>query len=326
MRRRAFLQGLAGVVAYPAASVAQQQALPTIGLLNSGPPQPRPDQIEPFYRGLREEGFVVGDTVAEIRRGANDDYSRLGILADELVRQRVNVIAAIGGPVTALAAKQATSSIPVVFCAVSDPVKSGLVTSLARPTGNVTGSAGLATELDAKRFDILVELVPGAKAFGAMVNPNRPGVEQQEQDMRAAAGSAARDLLVLRAGDAEAIDSTFAAFAARGIEAVVIGADPFFANRRRQIVDLAARHRLAAIYQWREFASDGGLVSYGPDIGEAYRHSGRYVGRILKGARPVDLPVVQPATFELVLNQRTARALGLAVPPALLARADEIIE
>jgi len=325
MRRRGFLQLVAGTVAWPIAARAQQ-AMPVIGMLNSGPPQPRSDQIDGFYRGLRQAGFVVGDNVAVSQRGAEDDYSRLPALAAELVRLRVSVIAAIGGPVAALAAKDATSTIPIVFAAVSEPVRSGLVTSLNRPGGNVTGSAGLASELDAKRLEILLELVPGAATVAALLNPNRPGVDTQESDMRAAAKAGGRELVVFRAGTPEAIEAAFAAMAARGMTALAVGADPFFANHRRQLVALAARRGIAAVYQWREFVAEGGLVSYGPNIQETYRLSGTYVGRILKGEKAGDLPVVQPTTFELVLNLRTAKAAGLTVPPALLARADEVIE
>ena len=325
MRRRGFLQLVAGTVAWPVAARAQQ-AMPVIGMLNSGPAQPRSDQIDGFYRGLRQTGFVVGENVAVIQRGANDDYSRLPALAAELVRQRVSVIAAIGGPVAALAAKEATATIPIVFAAVSEPVRSGLVTSHNRPGGNVTGSAGLASELDAKRLEILLELVPGAATVAALLNPNRPGVDTQESDMRAAAQAGGRELVVFRAGTPEAIEAAFAAMAARATTALAVGADPFFANHRRQLVALAARHGVAAVYQWREFVAEGGLVSYGPNIQETYRLSGTYVGRILKGEKAGDLPVVQPTTFELVLNLRTAKAAGLTVPPALLARADEVIE
>jgi putative ABC transport system substrate-binding protein len=325
MKRRGFLRLVAGTMAWPVAAHAQQ-AMPVIGMLNSGPPQPRSDQIDGFYRGLKQAGFVVGDNVAVIQRGASDDYDRLPALAAELVRQRVSVIAAIGGPVAALAAKQATTTIPIVFAAVSEPVRSGLVASLNRPGGNVTGSAGLASELDAKRLEILLELVPAAATVAALLNPNRPGVDVQERDMRAAATAAGRELVTFRAGTPEAIEAAFASIAARGIAALAVGADPFFANRRRQIVALAARHAVPAVYQWREFATEGGLVSYGPDIQETYRLSGTYVGRILKGEKAGDLPVVQPTTFELVLNLRTAKSIGVTVPPALLARADEVIE
>lgn len=325
MKRRGFLYLLVSTAAWPAVSRAQQ-TMPVIGMLNSGPPRPRSDQIDGFYRGLKEAGFVVGDNVSVIQRGANDQYDRLPALAAELVRERVNVIAAIGGPVVAIAAKQTTTVIPIVFAAVSDPVRSGLVTSLARPGGNITGSAGLAAELDAKRLEILMELIPVSMKVGALLNPNRPGVEDQERDMRAAATAKGRDLVVFRAGTPEAIESAFSSMSLQKMSGLAVGADPFFANHRRLIVSLAARHGIAAVYQWREFALEGGLVSYGPNIEETYRLSGTYVGRILKGEKAGDLPIVQPSTFELVLNLRAAKAIKLDVPPALMARADELIE
>lgn len=325
MRRRGFLYLLISTAAWPTVGRAQQ-AMPVIGMLNSGPPQPRSDQIGGFYRGLKEAGFAIGDNVSVIQRGANDQYDRLPALAAELVRERVNVIAAIGGPVAAIAAKQTTSVIPIVFAAVSDPVRSGLVTSLNRPGGNVTGSAGLAAELDAKRLEILMELLPALTKVAALLNPNRPGVEDQERDMRAAATAKGRELVVFRAGTPGAIEAAFASMSLQKMSGLAVGADPFFANHRRLIVSLAAQHGIAAVYQWREFALDGGLVSYGPSIEEMYRLSGTYVGRILKGEKAGDLPIVQPSTFELVLNLRTAKAMGLDVPPALLARTDEVIE
>jgi ABC-type uncharacterized transport system substrate-binding protein len=325
MRRRDFITLIWGAAAWPLTAYAQQ-ATPVIGMLNSGPPQPRRDQIDGFYRGLKEAGFVVGDNVSVMQRGASDQYDRLPALAAELVRQRVAVIAAIGGPVAALAAKAATTTIPIVFAAVSDPVRSGLVASLNSPGGNVTGSAGLAAELDAKRLEILKELVPASATVAALLNPNRPGVDTQKRDLRAAAEAAGRQLIVFRAGDPQAIDAAFAAMTVQKITSLAVGADPFFANHRQQIVILAARYAIAAVYQWREFPAEGGLVSYGPSIEEAYRLSGNYVGRILKGEKPGDLPVVQPSKFQLVLNLKTARAIGLNVPPALLARADEVFE
>ena len=236
------------------------------------------------------------------------------------------MIASVGGPAAALAAKAATSTIPIVFTAVSDPVQSGLVASLNRPGGNVTGNAGLTIELDAKRFEILSELVPDAKVVGALVNANRPGVEVQEQDLRAAAKATGRELILLRTGDLRDIEAAFATLAERKVAALVVGADAFFNNNRQQIVVLAARHAMAAVYQWREFPAEGGLLSYGPNLSDAYRQSGLYVGRILKGEKPADLPVIQPTKFELVINLKTARAIGLTVPPTLIARADEVIE
>jgi putative ABC transport system substrate-binding protein len=327
MQRRRFLGLLGGVAALaPATARAQQRHLPVVGLLNSGAVEPRRDQIEGFLRGLSEGGFVPEQNVAIIKRGAEDHYDRLPGLAAELVRQRVNVIASVGGPAAALAAKAATASIPIVFTAVSDPVRSGLVASLNRPGGNVTGNAGLTIELDAKRFEILSELTPDAKLVGALVNSHRPGVEVQEQEFRGAARAAGRELVLLRVGDTRELDTAFATLAERRVKAVAVGADAFFNNNRQQIIILAARHAIAAVYQWREFPVQGGLVSYGPSLSEAYRLSGLYVGRILKGEKPADLPIIQPSKFELVVNLKTARAIGLAVPLTLMARADEVIE
>ena len=325
MKRREFILALGGAAAWPLAARAQRQ-LPVIGMLNSGTAEPRRDQIEWFQRGLKEAGFVPGENVTIVKRGADDHYDRLPALAAELVRQQVAVIATVGGPVTALAAKAATATIPIVFAAVSDPVKSGLVASLNRPGGNVTGNAGLTIELDGKRLEILGELAPGAKLVGALINPNRPGVEVQEQDLLAAARTAGRELVLLRVGDSRELDAAFVTLAERKVTALVVGADAFFNNNRQQIVVLAARHAMAAIYQWREFPAEGGLMSYGPNLSEGYRLSGLYVGRILKGEKPADLPVIQPSKFEMVINLKTARAIGLTVPPSLLTRADEVIE
>jgi putative ABC transport system substrate-binding protein len=326
MKRREFI-ALAGSAAlgWPL-DLRAQQAVLVIGMLNSGPAEPRRDQLDGFHRGLKETGFVAGQNVTILKRGADDHYDRLPTLAAELVRQPVTVIATVGGPVAALAAKAATTTIPIVFAAVSDPVKSGLVTGLNRPGGNVTGNAGLTIELDAKRLEILGELAPAATLVGALVNPNRPGVDIQEQDLRAAAKTAGRELVVLSTGDSRALDAAFATLAERKITALLVGADPFFNNNRQQIVVLAARHAMVAVYQWREFPAEGGLVSYGPNLSEAYYQSGLYVGRILKGEKPADLPVTQPTKFELVINLKTARAIGLTVPPTLIARADEVIE
>jgi putative tryptophan/tyrosine transport system substrate-binding protein len=327
MKRREFVAGFTGVtVAWPLAVRAQQAPMPIIGTLNSGAPQPRRDQLDGFYQGLKEVGFVPGENLSVVQRGANDQYDKLPALAAELVRMRVSAIATVGGPVAALAAKGATTSIPIVFSAVSDPVKSGLVASLNRPGGNLTGSAGFSIELDAKRLELLVELAPAHLTIGVLINPNRPGVEVQEGDLRGAARAAQREVVIFRAGDPLAIEAAFVAMTEQKISSLIVGADPFFNNNRQQIIILAARHAIVAVYQWREFAAEGGLVSYGPIIGEAYRLSGHYVGRILKGEKPGDLPVVQPTKFELVVNLRTARAIRLNVPGTLLARADEVIE
>jgi putative tryptophan/tyrosine transport system substrate-binding protein len=327
MRRREFISLIGGAtVAFPLAARGQQSATPVIGVLNTGREQLRPDQFDGLVRGLREAGFVPGANVALVYRGADDNYDRLPGLAQELVRQSVTVIATVGGPVAAIAARAATSTIPIVFSAVSDPVRSGLVASLNRPGGNVTGSAGLTIELDAKRIELLIELSPDLRAVGALVNSNRPGVEDQERDMLEAAKTAGRELTVLRVGDASAIERAFALLAERKIAALVIGADGFFNNHRSLVVDLAARHSMAAAYAFREFVAEGGLLSYGPNLTDAYRQAGLYIGRILKGEKPADLPVLQPTKFELAINLKTAKSLGLKIPPTLIARADEVVE
>lgn len=326
MKRREFLSVLGGAAGWPLTARAQPSGIPVVGTLNSGSARPRRDQMDGFHRGLKEQGFVPGENVAILQRGADDRYDRLPALAAELVRERVAVIATIGGPVTAFAAKAATTSIPIVFAAVSDPVGSGLVASLNSPGGNLTGSAGLVAELDPKRIELLSELAPGSKMVAALLNPNRPGVDGQETNLRAAATAAGRDIAVFRAGDPQAIDTAFAAMAEQKITSLLVAADPLFNNHRQQIVLLTARHLIVAVYQWREFPDEGGLVSYGPSIGEAYRISGSYVGRILKGEKPGNLPIIQPTKFALVLNLKTARALGITIPPVLLARADEVIE
>jgi ABC-type uncharacterized transport system substrate-binding protein len=277
-------------------------------------------------RALRKGGYVEGQNLVVEYRWANDQYDRLPALAAELVRRRVAVIAATGGPVTALAAKAATDTIPIVFTAVSDPVKYGLVASFNRPGGNVTGSAGLTTELDAKRFEVLLEVLPNANRIGALFNPNRPGVGAQIQDLVATAQSGGRQLVVMSAGTEAELEAVFATRVRQPVDALVVTADPFFNSIREKLVETLARHRVPAIYQWREFTAVGGLVSYGPGITEAYHQGGVYIARILKGEKPADLPVVQPTKFELVINLKTARILGLEVPPTLLARADEVIE
>src|SRR3954452_10151756 len=274
----------------------------------------------------RREFIVDGHNVSILKRGADDHYDRLPALAAELVSRSVAEIATAGGPVAALAAKAATSVIPVVFAAVSDPVKSGLVASLNRPGGNVTGNAGLTIELDAKRLELLCELTPAGGAIGALINARRPGVELEEQDLLAAARTAGRELVVLRTSDGPSIEAAFATLAERRISGVLVGADALFNNHRQRVLSFASRHAIAAVYPWREYVSGGGLASYGANLSEGYRLSGLYVGRILKGEKPADLPVIQPQKFELAINLGTAKTLGLGIPPAVLARADEVIE
>ncbi|HEY3680670.1 MAG TPA: ABC transporter substrate-binding protein [Bradyrhizobium sp.] len=327
MRRREFIAFAGGAAAaWPLAIRGQQTSPPLIGVLSSGPAKLRDDQSDGLTRGLNEAGFAEGRNLAVLYRGADDHYDRLPALAAELVSRSVAVIATAGGPVAALAAKAATSVIPVVFAAVSDPVKSGLVVSLNRPGGNVTGNAGLTIELDAKRLELLCELTPTESIVGALINANRPGVEAEEQDLLGAAKKAGRQVVVLRTDDGPAIEAAFAALAKRKVAGILVGADALFNNHRQQVVMLAARHAMAGVYPWREYVAAGGLVSYGPNLSEGYRLSGLYVGRILKGEKPADLPVVQPTKFELAINLGTAKAFGLALPPSLLARADEVIE
>jgi ABC-type uncharacterized transport system substrate-binding protein len=327
MRRRAFISLLAAAAAtWPLALSAQQSAMPVIGFLYSGTKTSLGEQYAAFHRGLGEAGYVDGQNVTIEYRGADDHYDRLPGLATELVRRPVAAIVAAGGPVSALAAKAATSTIPIVFTTVTDPVKSGLVTSLNRPGGNVTGTAGLTSELDAKRLELLHQLKPGAGAIGALVNPNRPGVDAQKRDLQTAAHVIGRQLVFRDVKDERDIGAAVEALARQKVEALLVTADPFFNSRRAQVVALAAHHALPAVYQWREFVTDGGLMSYGPSLTDAYYQTGIYVGRILKGTKPADLPVMQPTRFELVISLKTAKALGLEIPPTLLARANKVIE
>ncbi len=324
MRRRAFITGLASAAAIPFAADAQQS--PVLGFLSSGPANARQDQFAMLHRALKEAGYAEGRSLTVEYRWANDQYDRLPALAADLVRLRVTVIAATGGPVTALAAKAATGTIPVVFTAVSDPVKYGLVASFNAPGGNVTGTAGLTTELDAKRLEVLREMVPAARTMGALFNPNRPGVDAQIGELVAAAQAAGLRLVVMRAGSEAELEALLGAPLREPVDGMVVTADPFFNSVRAKVVELLARQRIPAIFQWREFPAVGGLISYGPSIGDAYYQAGVYIARILKGEKPSALPVVQPSKFELVVNLKAARALGIAVPPTLIARADEVIE
>jgi putative ABC transport system substrate-binding protein len=275
---------------------------------------------------LGDGGYVEGRNIAVEYRWADNQYDRLPALAAELMRRPVAVIVASGGPVTAIAAKAATSTIPIVFTATSDPIKLGLVKSFARPGGNLTGSAMLTTELDAKRLELLRELVPASRVVGALVNSGRSDVEQQSRDVQQAGRQLGLQVIVLRASSEHDIDAAFGGLAGQGITALLVGADPFFVNRRQQLVALAARYAVPAIYMSHEIVAAGGLASYGASITEGYRQAGIYVGQILKGANPADLPVVQPTKLELVINLKTAKALKLDVPLILQQRADEVIE
>jgi putative ABC transport system substrate-binding protein len=317
----------AGLMIWSVPLNAQQPAVPVIGILSTAPSGARSsEQFAAFYRGLAEAGYIEGRNVRIEYRWADDDYARLPELAAELVHLRVAVLVAAGGHVSALAAHKVTKDIPIVFTTVTDPIKSGLVASLSKPAGNATGTAGLTSELDAKRLEVLHDLKPTASVIGELVNPERPGLEDQLPGVQAAADKMNLKLEVQKAATERDIDTAFETLARQRVDALLVTADPFFNNRRAQVVALAARHAIPAIYQWREFVAAGGLISYGPGITDAYHQAGTYTGRILKGAKPVDLPVVQPTKFELVVNYWTAKQLGITLSPTFLARADEVIE
>jgi len=327
MKPREFLLLSAATIAWPLPLSAQQPGTAIVGFLSSGSAASLNKQwLAAFQRALKEAGYVDGQNVTIEYRAADDHYDQLPGLAADLVSRQVAVIVAAGGPVSALAAKKATQTIPIVFTTVSDPVKSGLVASINRPGGNVTGTAGLTSELDAKRLELLHQFKPDINFIGVLVNPNRPGVDAQLNDLQTAARAIGPQLLIQKAGTEEALDAAFEAFAQQRVGALLVTADPLFNFKRAHVIALAARNAIPAIYQWREFAADGGLMSYGPSITEAYYQTGVYAARILGGAKPADLPVTQPSRFELVINAKTARALGAEVPSSLLARADEVIE
>jgi ABC-type uncharacterized transport system substrate-binding protein len=326
VKRRDFIALLGGAAAaWPLAARAQQAATPVIGFLSSASRAPFEHLVTAFREGLSETGHSEDRNVAIEYRWADNRYDRLPAMAAELVGRRVAVLVATGGNIAAVAAKAATSTIPIVFTVVADPVQGGLVASLNRPGGNVTGISGFTAELDPKRLELLCELVPTG-VIGALVNPNRPNVDVQLHDVQAAARTLGRELVILGASSDDEIEKALATLAQQRIAALVVTADPFFTNRRAHIVALLARHAVPAIYQWREFVVDGGLMSYGPRLAGAYRQAGIYTGRILKGEKPGDLPVMRPTKFEQAINLKTAKALGLTVPPTLLARADEVIE
>jgi putative tryptophan/tyrosine transport system substrate-binding protein len=326
MRRREFMATLAGAAGLPLMAHAQQKVPPVIGFLNSASPESTSTALTAFRTGLAAEGYNEGANLTIEYRWAYDQYDRLPELAADLISRRVLLIAATGGPISALTAKAATSTVPVVFTAVADPVRSGLVASLSRPGGNLTGTAGLTTELDPKRLELLHELLTGVSRVGALVNPQRPNVVLQSSELMAAAQKIGVDLTLLYAGSEDELKVVFAHVHQHSIEALLVTADPFFVSRRSTLLSLISQARIPAIYQWRELATAGGLMSYGPSRTEAYEQAGTYAGRILKGEKPADLPVLQPTKFELVINLKTAKALGLTVPAILLARADEVIE
>jgi putative tryptophan/tyrosine transport system substrate-binding protein len=328
MRRREFVRLLGGAAAaWPFAARAQQKRMPVIGYLSTAVPDRTTPTTAAFHQGLRDAGYVEGQNVAIEYRWAQAHYDRLPALAADLVAGKVDVIAVSGGgDVASGAAKNATSTIPIVFIGGGDPVASGLVASLARPGGNLTGISFIAVELAPKRLELVSELVPQVKVVALLVNPNGPNADALAKDMREAARAKGLQLHVLEAGAEGEFEPAFASLSRHQVGALVVAADPFLGSRHEQLVALAARHAIPAIYAFREHAADGGLMSYGPSLTGTFRQAGAYVGRILAGAKPADLPVQQPTRFELVVNLKTAKALGLTVPQSLFARADEIIE
>jgi putative tryptophan/tyrosine transport system substrate-binding protein len=326
MRRREFIGLLGGVaVAWPLAARAQQPApLPVIGFLDAGSAAERTVQVAAFRKGLAEGGYQEGQNVALEFRWAEGQYGRFGELAADLVRRRVSVIVTPGSATAALAAKAATTTIPIVFGAGGDPAKEGLVASLNRPGGNATGVNFFTVELVAKRMQLLRELEGSAKRVAVLVNPTDPEGYQAVRDVEAAAGG--QQILVHEVSTGHDIDAAFASMAREKTDALLVGPGTFFNTRRVQLAILAARHALPAIYPVRAYPEAGGLISYGSDILDAVRQIGLYTARILKGAKPADLPVMQSTKFELVINLNSARAIGLTVPPTLLATADEVIE
>ena len=328
MKRREFITLLSGAAAaWPLAARAQPPAMPVIGYLNAQALEGFTERLlRGFRQGLREAGYIEGENVAIEYRWAENQYDRLPTLANELVRQRVAVIVGVGALASAFAAKAATTTIPIVFVAPDDPVKLGLVASLARPDGNLTGVNFFSGELTAKRLELLRELVPGVARVAILVNPANLTVDSTLRDVETAARAMGLQIKVFNASTSREIDTAFITFVREQPNALFVAQDSFFNVRRHQLANMAARHAVPMASASRDIAEVGGLMSYGTNIADAYRQVGIYTGRILKGAKPADLPVVQSTKFELVINHQTARMLGLEVPPSLLARADEVIE
>ena len=326
MRRRDLLILGGAAVAWSIAEHAQQRTMPVIGFLSSRSPGEAALLVAAFRQGLNETGYIEGQNLAIEYRWAEGHYDRLPALAADLVERKVAVIAALGGTPSARSAKNATPTIPIVFSMGDDPVAIGLIASLARPGGNLTGLSFLVTELTPKRLELLIELVPQAKVIALLINPANTGAERSVRETQEAARAKGVQLPILRAGTESDIDAAFSSLVQLQAGALVVQADPFLDGQREQLVALAARHAVPAIYGFREFAASGGLITYGTSLTAVYRQVGTYVGNILKGANPADLPVQQPTKFELVVNLKTAKALGLTVPQSILARADEVIE
>ena len=327
LKRRDVLSLLGGAAAaWSLAARAQQPAMPVIGFMSARSPEDSVHLLEAFRRGLKEGGFVEGENAAIEFRWARGDYSRLPTLAADLVSRQVAVIVAAGGEPSGFAAKAATATIPIVFGIGGDPVKAGLVESFSRPGGNVTGVTLLTNLMEPKRLGLLRDLAPGIPLIGALINPDFPPAALQLQQIEEAARGIGQRIVIAKANNDDALESAFASLVQEGVGALLVAADPYFDTRRDRIVAFAARQRLPAIYQFREYAVAGGLLSYGVSITDAYRQYGVYAARILKSAKPAELPVLQPTKFELVINVRTARELGVRLPDNVLSLADEVIE
>lgn len=326
MKRRELIGNAVGAAVWPIAARAQPSGMPVIGFLSARAPGDSAHLVAATRRGLREAGFVEGQNLSVAFRWAEGRYETLPALAAELVQIRVAVLLAGGGTPAALAAKAATSSIPIVFASVGDPVQSRLVASLAKPGGNVTGMSNFNRDFAGKRVELMRELVPGARVFGYLTNPANPNWQAEAQDAQSVAGARSLTVHLLKASTEAELERAFEDAARLRVAALAITVDGFFDGRRDRVVALAARHALPTIYGWRDYALAGGLMSYGTSLSDSYRQAGLYCGRILKGEKPADLPVQQPTLFELVVNMKAAKALGLAIPSSILARADEVIE
>lgn len=326
MRRRDFITLLgAAAVTWPLGARAQTP-MPVVGFMSGRAPEESAHLVAAFRQGLADSGFVDGQNVTIEFRWAEGDYDRLPGLAAELVNRKVAILIGVGGDVSAVAAAKATTTIPVVFGMGGDPVKAGIVASFNRPGGNVTGYTIWTNEMESKRLGLLRELVPGIPVIGVLVNPRFPPTVQELDDLEPAAKGVAQRLFVARANDDPELDAALASLIQQRVGAFMVTASPFFDTRRDRIINFTAQNRLPAIYHFREYALAGGLISYGPNIAESYKNAGVYAGRILKGEKPADLPVLQPSKFDFVINLKTAKALGLTVPPTLLAEAGEVIE
>jgi putative tryptophan/tyrosine transport system substrate-binding protein len=326
VKRREFITLLGGAATWPLAARAQQPVMPVVGFLSSRSPDESKHLVAAFRTGLQTVGYVEGQNVAIEYRWAEGQYARLPELAADLVRRGVAVLVTTGGEPSALAAKEATSTIPIVFTVGGDPVKVGLVASLNRPGGNATGVSLLTTAPEAKRLGLLNEVVPNAAVFGVLINPNYQEAEAQSREVQDAARAIGRQIQIANAGNDRELEAAFAALVQQRASALLVSADPFFDTRRDRIVALAAQFKLPAIYQFRDFAVAGGLMSYGISITDGYRQVGIYAGQVLKGAKPADLPMHQSIKFEFVINLRTAKALGVKISDNLLSLADEVIE